>query len=74
MPRLKEREIPFGRMQRLLKSYGLNGVKLGRVLGVSPNTAKIRIDCPAKLTLGDLDAINRKVGISYEEIRAAMTR
>lgn len=74
MPRLKEQKIPFLKMKRLLLSYGMNGVKLGKVIEKSHVTAKKKIENPALLTLGDLDKINKRIPIPWEEIREAIVR
>lgn len=74
MPRLKQREIPFQKMNRLLKSYGMNGNQLGMVLGMSAHAAKRRLDNPWLLTIEDLDKINRFVPIPWEEIREAIVK
>lgn len=72
MPRLKERPIPYQRMQMLLKSYGMNGSQLAPIIGCSPPTARAKILDPRRLTLGDLAVISKVVGIPWDEIRQAM--
>lgn len=74
MPYVKKPDPPYVKMTRLLKGYGLNGTKLAEILGVSRPTAKARIDAPGKLTLGDLDRINRFGHIPIEELREAIQR
>lgn len=60
------------RMARLLKGYGLTAPKLAEVLSVSPPTARQRLDDPSRLTLGDLDRINRFGHVPLDEIREAI--
>ena len=67
MPFIK-REIPFAKMQRLLRGYGLNGPKLGDVLGCSPTTARVRLNSPETLTLGELERISTHAHIAWQEI------
>lgn len=74
MPRLKKREIPFQAMTMLLKSYGMTGPKFAPVLMQSHVTAKKKIEDPSLLTLGDLDRVNRVLGIPWEELREAVRR
>ncbi|MBQ7534110.1 MAG: hypothetical protein IJT43_00645 [Stomatobaculum sp.] len=72
MPRLKERPIPFLKMQRLIRSYGYNGSNLEPVLGYSPKTIRKKIEDPRQLTLGDLEKICKSGHIPMEEIREAI--
>lgn len=65
---------PFSRMGRLLKGYGLTAAKLAEILEVSTPTARQRLAEPERLTLGDLDRINRAGHIPMEELREAITR
>lgn len=74
MPKLKQKDIPFVKMQRLLMSYGLNGAQLGLVLGMSPNAARRRLTNPWLLTLEDLDKVRQFAGVPWEEIREAMVK
>lgn len=62
----------YVRMTRLLKGYGLTAPKLAEVLDVSPPTARQRLDDPSRLTLGDLDRINRFGHVPLDEIREAI--
>lgn len=73
MPYTRENK-PFSKMHRLLKGYELDGPKLAAILGVSPPTAKTRLDNPEKLTLDDLDKISRRGHIPMEELRECITR
>lgn len=74
MPRVRQSEIPFSKMRRLLLGYELNGPKLGAILGCSPKTAKARLDNPETLTLADLHNINVKGHVPIDEIKGAMAR
>lgn len=74
MPKLKKRDIPFAKMQRLLMSYGLNGVQLGLVLGMSPNAARRRLINPWLLTLEDLDKVRQFAGVPWGEILEAIVK
>ena len=71
LPRIKHSEA-FEPMRRLIRGYGLNGTKLAKVLNVSEQTARSRIREPERLTLGDLERLNRMGGIPLDEIRAAI--
>ena len=74
MPYIKCVE-PYSKMQRLLRGYGLNAPALAKVLGVSEPTARGLLNGrTSKLTLGDLDRINRFGHIPMEEIRDAIAR
>ncbi len=72
MPRLKERPIPFQKMQRLIRGYDYNGNNLEPILGYSPKTNRAKIEDPRKLTLGDLEKLCRSGHIPIEEIREAI--
>ncbi len=72
MPRLKERPIPFAKVQRLIRSYGYNGSNLEPVLGYSAKTNRKKIEDPRELTLGDLEKICRNGNIPIDEIREAI--
>jgi antitoxin component HigA of HigAB toxin-antitoxin module len=72
MPRLKERPVPFQTMRMLIKSYGISGNKLSKVLFCSPPTACKKLKNPMLLTLEDLHRINVQVGIPWDEIKNAM--
>lgn len=74
MPRLKQRQVPYYRLQRLIRSYGLNGTRLAPALGVSAPTARKKIENPMLLTIEDLDSMNRYLGIPMEELREAIVR
>jgi len=73
MPYIKKQQ-PYAKMNRLLLGYGLNGVKLSRIIGTSQPTAKKKLDNPSLLTLADLDLIHRNGHIPYDELREAITR
>ena len=72
MPRLKERPIPFQKMQRLIRGYNYNGNNLEPILGYSAKTIRKKIEDPRELTLGDLEKLCRGGHIPMEEIREAM--
>lgn len=74
MPYVKKTDPPFVKMTRLLRGYGFTGPSLARVLNVSHPTAKLRLDEPERLTLGDLDRLNRFGHIPIEELREAVQR
>ena len=74
MPYLKK-ATPYCKMQRLLRGYGLNAPALAKVLGCGETKARGLLNGnTAKLTLGDLDRINRFAHIPLEEIREAIAR
>ena len=74
MPYIKRVE-PYAKMQRLLRGYGLNAPALAKVLGCSEPTARGLLNSrTAKLTLQDLDRINRFGHVPMEEIREAIIR
>lgn len=74
MPYIKQ-NVPYVKMQRLLKGYGLNAPALAKILDCSEPTArKLLNERTSKLTLGDLDRINRFAHIPIEEIRDAIAR
>ncbi len=72
MPKLKERPIPFQKVQRLIKSYGFNGSNLEPILGYSAKTNREKINDPRRLTLGDLEKMCKSGHIPMEEIREAI--
>ena len=72
MPYIKKREVPFAKMQRLLLGYGLDGPKLGAVLGCTPTTARSRLNNPETLTLAELERISKHGHIPKSEIIEAI--
>lgn len=72
MPYIKPKEPPFVRMQRLLRGYGYNAESLAPVLGVTPPTARKRLNNPQLLTLQDLAMISRRAHIPWDDIREAV--
>ena len=74
MPRLKQPEPKFSRLQKTLKGYGLNGTKISPVLRISPVTARKRMKDPQLFTVKDLDALSRHFGIPWDEIRESIVR
>lgn len=74
MARVKQREIPYAKMHRLLKGYGLDGPRLGEILECSAPTARNKLKNPEKLTLGELWKICQRGHITMDEIREAIVR
>jgi len=77
LPKLKERsiqQVPYVRVQRLIKGYGINGNKLSPILGCSSPHAKKKLDNPELFTLDDLDRISNYWGIPWEDFKDAMVR
>lgn len=72
MPYIKPKEPPFISMVRLVHGHELRGNKLAAVLGCSRTRASDLMKCPEKLTLADLDRLNRYGHIPIEEIREAL--
>jgi len=72
MPYIKPPAQRHARMARLLLGYGLSAPRLAVVLNVSAPTARERLNDPSRLTLGDLDRINRFGHIPLNEIREAI--
>lgn len=74
MPRLKQTVPKFDRVQRVLRSYGINGFRIAPVLKISPVTARKKMRDPWLFTIKDLDAPSRYYGIPWAEIKEAMVR
>lgn len=74
MPRLKERKPNFEPVQRVLNSYSLNGTRIAPVIGVSPPTARKKLENPELFSLKDLYNISKQLGVPWHEIREAMVR
>ena len=74
LPRLKQPEVKFSRLQKTLRAYALNGTKIAPVLKVSPVTARKRMKDPQLFTVKDLDVLSRHFGIPWEEIRESIVR
>ena len=74
MPRLKQPEVKFSRLQKTLRAYALNGTKIAPVLKVSPVTARKRMKDPQLFTVKDLDVLSRHFGIPWDEIRESIVR
>ena len=72
MPYIKPREVPFVNVQRLIRGYGHHGGTLADILGVSPPTARKRLENPELLTLADLAKISRRAHIPWDDIKEAM--
>lgn len=74
MPKLRQTVPKFDRVQRVLRSYGLNGTRIAPVLRVSPNTARKKMKEPWLFTVKDLYTLSKYYGIPWDEIREAMVR
>lgn len=74
LPKLKERQVRYRKLQKLLKGYGLNGNKIHTVIGVCHVTAKKKMDNPELFTIADLDAISRSFGVPWDDVREALVR
>ena len=74
MPRLKQQEPKFSRLQKTLRAYALNGTKIAPVLKISPVTARKRMKDPQLFTVKDLDVLSRHFGIPWDEIRESIVR
>ena len=68
----EESQMPFRKMQRLIRGYNFNGNNLEPILGYSAKTIRKKIEDPRELTLGDLEKLCRDGHIPMEEIREAM--
>ena len=68
----KKSKIPFEKTKRLLCSYEINAPKLADALGVTPMTARKKLNDPSKLTLNDLKNIHKKLHINWAEIRESI--
>jgi hypothetical protein len=71
MPRV--RGDPPHPMTQLLHGYEMNGNSLARIIKTSPTTALKKIRNPQYLTVGDLLAINRSVGIPLDDLRRCIS-
>jgi hypothetical protein len=60
-------------MTQLLRGYSLNGNVLAPIIKTSPATARKKIAEPRYLTVGDLLAINRSVGIPIDDLRRCIS-
>ena len=69
---MKRQEIPFVSLQRLIRGYNLNAVKLADIWHCSYNTAAARLRDPGKITLRELEKISNSAGIPMDEIRACI--
>lgn len=65
----KKSKLPFEKMKRLLCSYEINAPKLAQALGVTPTTARKKLQQPETLTLKDLKLIQSRLHVEWEEIR-----
>lgn len=73
MPYIKQRNVPYAKVRRLLLGYGLDATALSAVLGCSYNTAAARLKNPQELTLQEIGAINRRGHVPMEELREAIS-
>jgi len=71
MPYLKD-DKPFADVERLLRGRKLTGSRLARVLGMSEQTARARLQCPGTFTLNELQKICAYGHVPAEEIREAV--
>lgn len=71
MPYLKNNE-PYAELRRLLKGYGLTGLRLARAIGKSESTARDRLDRPGSLTVRELELICKNGHIPAEELKGAI--
>ena len=70
MPYRKDKTQP---LTRLLRGYGYTtGPELAKILGVTAPTARSKLLDPKKLTVGDLEKVEKLGHIPIEEIRAAI--
>ncbi len=73
MPFVKPPDIPFAKLGRLLRGYGLNERELSEVLGCCWRTAQSRLKNPGEFTLAELAKISRQAHIPMGEIRDAIS-
>lgn len=74
MPYVPNETVPFERVKRLIKGYGITGSGLAAILGVTKPTGKRKLDNPERLTLADIHAISSKAHIPMNEIWEAIVR
>lgn len=72
MPRLKQPEVKFVKVQRTIKSYGLTGTRIAPAIHVSPVTARKKLRNPELFTIRELDSISKCFGIPWSEIQESM--
>lgn len=72
MPRVKEKEIDFAKVKRLLLGYEITAKTLSEVLGCSQPTARKKLNSPETLTLGELKKISQRKHIPIDEIRESI--
>ena len=65
----KKSKLPFEKMKRLLCAYEINAPKLAQALGVTPTTARKKLQQPELLTLKDLQLIHSRLHIDWGSIR-----
>lgn len=71
MPRVLNRPKPFEAVARLLKGYA-KASEIGTALGKSYQTARMRLDKPEDLTLGELRLLSLRLHIPKEELISAI--
>lgn len=74
MPYIPPRQVPFAKLGRLLRGYGLNSPQLAEALGVAKQTALTRLKYPGLLTLEELAMISEKAHIPMQEIRDSIVK
>lgn len=74
MPYKKPEPKPFESMTRLLLGYRINAPALAKILGCAPETARKKLNDPQRMTLGDIEKINRFGHISLDELRQAISK
>lgn len=73
MPYVKQKEVRFVKIKRLLLGYSLNPTGIAEILGCSWATASKKLNEPERFTLGELERISRTRHIPIDEIRDAAT-
>lgn len=74
MPYVRQPEVPFARVRRLLLGYELDTARLAGILGCSLPTARSRLANPQQLTLGELERISRLGHVPMAEIKEAIIK
>ena len=74
MPYVRQREVPFVSVRRLLLGYELDAAALAKILECTPKTARARLANPGTFTLAELERVNRAGRVPMEEIRSAIRR
>ena len=74
MPKLRQIRPEFDAVGRLLRGYGANATSISKTLKCAPATAMKKLTEPTRFTIGDLDALSKKYGIPFDEIREALVK